>query len=340
MSTALTRALAPVMHILTAPETEDLAIQEPAVGWWLHHGAWHRVDLPAMTYARLHGIAVMAAAQTRQEITPRNPILSVDLLGDLRLQAVMPPAVPPGTLALTFRRGDMAIDDVADVPSMYDTSRWNLWGSRRERKQSLDAPLLDRYDAGDIVGFFQGLTETRKTGLFAGSTGAGKTRLSKILGGIIPVHERIIAIEDARELVIRQPNHVRHFYAATGDAGVRPAQLLKATLRERPDRVLLAEMRDPEAASVFLSEVMAGHPGSLSTLHGDSAPEAARRLFDLVSEGKPTIEDQTIIAQLSSAIDFIIPIGNDGGIRSIGEVWFRADAGRRGQTFRDLMGES
>ena len=280
MSIALTKALAPVMHILTDPATEDLAIQEPGVGWWLKHGAWHRVELEAMTYARLHGISVMAAAQTRQEITPRNPILSADLLGDLRLQSVMPPAVPPGTMALTFRRGDMAADEVADVPRMFNIARWNKWSARLERRHAQDTALLERYDAGDLPGFLQGLADTRKTGLFAGPTGAGKTRLSKMLGGIIPLHERIIAIEDARELVIRQPNHVRHFYSATG-IGVSPANLLKATLRERPDRVMLAEMRDPEATAVFLDEVMAGHPGSYLAGCEFQAPQKCLRLINV-----------------------------------------------------------
>jgi type IV secretion system protein VirB11 len=330
--------MAPVMDIVTAPETEDLAIQEPGVGWWLHHGAWHRVELPTMTYARMFGISVMAAAQTRQEITPRNPILSADLLGDLRLQSVMPPAVSPRTMAMTFRRGDLAIDDLDRVPKMFDTSRWNKWDQRRERRRVQDSALLDRYDAGDLIGFLQGLADTRQTGLFAGPTGAGKTRMSKMLGGAIPIHERIITIEDAQELVIRQPNFIRHFYAASG-VGVSPAKLLKATLRERPDRVMLAEMRDPEAASVFLSEVMAGHPGSITTLHGRNAPEAARRLFNLVksSDGGKGAEDATIAEQIGSAIDFIIPVENEGGKRAIGEVWFRADAERRGETFADLL---
>jgi type IV secretion system protein VirB11 len=232
----------------------------------------------------------------------------------------------------------MAVDAVTDVTKMFDTSRWNKWGGRRTRQQMQDAALLDRYDAGDLPGFLQGLADTRKTGLFAGPTGAGKTRLSKMLGGTIPLHERIITIEDAAELVIRQPNFVRHFYSASG-GGVTPANLLKATLRERPDRVMLAEMRDPEAASVFLDEVMAGHPGSLSTLHGRNAPEGARRLFNLVKSNKsgPGTEDETLAAQLGSAIDFIIPVENDGGVRAIGEVWFRADAERRGETFRELL---
>jgi type IV secretion system protein VirB11 len=288
-----------------------------------------------MTYARMHGIAVMAAAQTRQEITHRSPILTADLPGELRLEAVMPPVQMPGTMALTFRRVDKELDEIEAMPSLYDTSRWNQWADRKQRMQARDALLLTHYDAGDIISFHKELAKARKTGLFCGATGAGKTRLSKMLGGAIPLHERIIAIEDARELVIRQPNHVRHFYSG-GDSGVRPAKLLKTTLRERPDRVLLAEMRDPEAAAVFISDVMAGHPGSLSTIHGGYPGEAARRLVDLLSDGKTT-GVETIIAQLEAAIDFIIPVENDGGIRSIGAIWFRADAARRGETFRDLL---
>ena len=338
MTSALAIALRPVGHILADPETEDLAIQEPGVGWWLKRGAWQRIELPQMTYQRLHGISVMAASQTRQAINAREPILSADLPGDLRLQSVMPPAVPPGTIALTFRRGDARLDEVADVLRLFDISRWNRWDNRSERRRLQDGSLLDRFDAGDLPGFLLGLAEMRQTGLFCGPTGAGKTRMSKLLGGAIPRNERIISIEDAAELVIRQPNHVRHFYAASG-VGVSPAKLMKATLRERPDRVMLAEMRDAEAASVFLAEVMAGHPGSMSTIHGRNPAEAARRLFNLLrsSDAGRGTEDATIAAQLGSAIDFIIPVENDLGRRSIGEVWFAPDAARRNETFADLL---
>lgn len=336
MSTALLKALQPLLFILQDPETEDLAIQEPGVGWWMKRGAWHRVELPSMTYQRMYGIAVMAAAQTRQVITARNPILDCDLLGDLRLAAVMPPAVLPGRMVLTFRRGDMKIDEVADAPRMFKTERWNQWDGRKQRKSAKEGALLERFDAGDLSGWLQGVADTRQTGIFAGPTGAGKTRLSKMLGGAIPLHERIITIEDAAEIVIRQPNHVRHFYAGSG-VGVSQAKLLKATLRERPNRVMISELRDGEAATVFLSEIMAGHPGAITTLHGRDAPEAAKRLFDLVKDGRPGAQDETIAEQIGSAIDYIVPVENNGGDRSIGEVWFRPDAERRGETFRDLL---
>ena len=335
MSTSLTKALQPVLHILRDPATEDLAIQEPGVAWWLHHGQWHRVEIPELTYTRLFAISVMAAAQTRQEITHRIPILDCDLLGDLRLMSAMPPAVPPKTMSLTFRRGDLVIDELPAVAGMFATSRFNKWANRRERQQQRDGALLERFGAGDFEGFLRGLAETRQTGLFVGATGAGKTRLGKAVTGAIPIGERIITIEDAAEMQIRQPNHVRLFYATSG-AGVTQGRLLKATLRMRPDRIMLAEMRDCESATVFLAEVMAGHPGSYSTLHGRNAAEGGRRLVNLLTDGKGAEVDD-VAEQLGSALDFIIPVENDGGMRSIGEVWFRPDAERRGETFRDLL---
>lgn len=338
MNAGLNTALRPIAHILYAPETEDLAIQEPGIGWWLHHGAWHRTELPSMTYQRLHGISVMAASQTGQVITGRSPILSADLPGGLRLQSIMPPAVPPGTMALSFRRGDERLDEIEDVPKLYNTSRFNQWAKRHARREQQDKELLDHYDSGDIVRFMRALAVTKQTGLFCGPTGAGKSRLSKMLGGGVPTHERIISIEDARELVIRQPNCVRHFYAASG-SGASPAQLMTATLRERPDRVLLGEMRDPEAAAMFVDEVSAGHPGSISTIHGRTPGEAALRLFKMfkASPAGQSMEDATVISALTVSIDFIFPVENELGDRSIGEVWLAADARRRGETFADLL---
>lgn len=337
MSAPLTKALAPILHILQDPATEDLAIQEPGVAWWQTCGAWRRLDIPELTYGRLFAIAVMAAAQTRQEITHRSPILDCDLLG-LRLLAVMPPAIPPKTMVLVFRRGDERLDEVSDVAKLFGTSRANKWAGRKALQKAKDGALLDRFDAGDIGGWLQGVAETKQTGLFAGPTGAGKTRLSKMLGGAIPLGERIITVEDAAEMVIRQPNYVRFLYASSG-VGVSQGKLLKATLRARPSRMMISELRDSEAASVFLNEIMAGHPGAVTTLHGRSAPEAAKRLFNLIkgAEENRNAQDETIADQIGSAIDYIIPVENESGSRELGEIWFRPDAARRGETFRDLL---
>lgn len=340
MTLGIVAAHRPIQHILDDPETEDLAIQEPGVGWQLKRGAWHRVELPTMTYSRLHGISVMAASQTGQSITHRSPILSADLPGQIRLQAVMPPAVPTGTMALSYRRGDERLDEIKDVPRLYNTTRWNKWAQRNERREREDAEILAAYDRGDVEEFLRLLATTRQTGFFCGSTGAGKSRLSKMLGGAIPLHERIITIEDAMELIVRQPNNVRHIYSASGDGGAAAPAIMKATLRERPHRVLLGEMRDSEAAAMFIDEVTAGHPGSLSTIHGRTAADAARRLFGMFKGSRTgaSMEAPTVIATLAAAVDFIWPVENDdNGQRWLGEVWLAADARRRGETFADLL---
>lgn len=339
MSAGLLAAHRPIDYILHDPETEDLAIQEPGVGWWLKRGAWHRVELPAMTYQRLHGISVMAASQTGSKITSRSPILSADLPGQIRLQSVMPPAVPPGTMALSYRRGDERLDEIKDVPKLYNTTRWNKWAQRNERREREDGEMLAAYDRGDLEGFLRILATTRQTGFFCGATGSGKSRLGKMLGGAIPLWERIITVEDAMELVVRQPNNVRHIYSATGESGASAPKLMKATLRERPNRVLLGEMRDPEAAAMFIDEVTAGHPGSMSTIHGKNPADAARRLFGMfkASPAGSSMEDETVKATLAAAVDFIIPVENDAGERTLAEVWLAADARRRAETFADLL---
>ena len=340
----LALALAPALPQLEHPETEELCFNGPGEAWWLRtRSQYERVAMPAMSYRRLHGIAVLAAAQMRQTIGPRQPLLSADLPTGHRLQAVLPPAVPPGSISLTFRRPSDDVSPVADIGRRYDTARWNGWATRHERRRAASAGLLGRFDAGDLQGFLRALAAERRTCLFCGATGAGKSFLLKSYLTLPPLDARVIVLEDAREAVVPQPNHVRLLYSAGGIAGgATLTELMVASLRMRPSFIVLQEMRDPEAAWTFVMEVLSGHPGSPTTIHGRTAPEGAKRLFNLIksnSEGA-AIRDETLVDMLAAAIDVIVPVGNDGGLRSIGEVWFRDDAERRGEDFGNLLKES
>ena len=186
----------------------------------------------------------------------------------------------------------------------------------------------------------QRLVRAKRNILFCGATGGGKTTLSKTLTSEIPRQERILTIEDALELVVPHGNCVRLLYSKGGltMGGVTADALLQATLRMRPDRVLLQELRD-DAAWVYLNEVMTGHPGSLTTIHGADAPQAMRRLFNLV-KGTPqgaAYGDDTLAAMIGTAVDAIVPLHNDAGAYSIREVWFADDAARRGEAAVNLL---
>jgi type IV secretion system protein VirB11 len=196
---------------------------------------------------------------------------------------------------------------------------------------------------GDIEGFFKACVRNRLTMLLCGATGSGKTTMGKTLISAIPPHERLITIEDTLELVIPHENYVRLLYSKSGIGlgGVTAEALLQASLRMRPDRILLGEMRD-DAAWTYLNEVVSGHPGSISTIHGANPVQGFKKLFSLVkgSGQGAALEDKTLIEMLSAAIDVIVPFHTTGETYEIGEVWFAADARRRGETVAHLLSEA
>lgn len=252
----------------------------------------------------------------------------------------MPPAVPSGSLSITIRKPGHAVAPLDALVSRYRVTGWNCWASRKETTLRDFADLLALYDAGDIKAFLERAVRARLSILLCGATGSGKTTMSKTLIGAIPAHERLITIEDTLELVIPQPNHVRLLYAKDniGLARVTPEMLLQASLRMKPDRILLQELRD-DAAWTYINEVVSGHPGSITTIHGRNPEQAFRRLFALV-KGSPQggrWDDKTLMEFLSAAVDLIIPFHNEGAVYEIGEVWFAADAARRGETAAHLL---
>ena len=140
--------------------------------------------------------------------------------------------------------------------------------------------------ARDYPAFMRLAVRARKNILVSGATGSGKTTWTKALIREIPGDERLVTIEDARELALEgHPNHVRLYYSK-GDQGlarVTPKQLLECCLRMRPDRILLAELRAEEAFD-YLRNVNSGHPGSITSVHATSAELAFEQLMLLVKQ--------------------------------------------------------
>lgn len=345
----LTRPAAPLLARLLSPleafadsGVEDICINRPGECFVRRAGVFERYSVP-FDYDTLYDIAILAAAYANQDVGPEHPLLAAELPDGSRLQAVIPPCVPDGTVSLTIRRHGDRVPPLEAIAGRYRTGRWNRWSSRHAAHIEENAGLLQLYDAGDIVAFFTEAVRLRCTMLLTGATGSGKTTMLKTLVGVIDPGERLITIENAAELTISQPNHVRLLYShgGQGTAQVTQKDLLEAYLRMRPDRGFVGELRDPEAAYVFVHEVGTGHPGSSTTIHGKDAGQAFRRLFNLVkaSDAGRSYDDGTITSLLAGAIDVIVPFQERGGNFSIGEVWLRPDAERRGQTIAELMAD-
>src|SRR5271165_4015511 len=154
----------------------------------------------------------------------------------------------------------------------------------------------------------------------SGKTGTGKTTLLRILANSIPENERILVIEDTPELQIRKPNIVAvGSQTSTFKTNVSFDDLLKDTLRFRPDRIILGEVRGSEARTL-LDSFNTGHAGSLATIHANSAAKALTRFANLVmrSHSQTTFSDTE--AEIGEAVDFVVHVERQDGRRIVREV--------------------
>jgi pilus assembly protein CpaF len=173
----------------------------------------------------------------------------------------------------------------------------------------------------DILRLLQDAVLDRETILISGGTGTGKTTLLNALAASIPDEERLVIIEDTAEIQIDKPNWVR-FEARKEQPDLPPVtirNLVRHTLRMRPDRVLLGEVRDAEAFDL-LQAMNTGHQGTLSTIHANSAAETLTRFVTCVMMAGVDLPHRTVRANVADAIDLLVHIERRQGKRSVNEV--------------------
>jgi pilus assembly protein CpaF len=189
-----------------------------------------------------------------------------------------------------------------------------LSGEDLLRFQSLTDPMLE---------FLRAAVKARLNILISGGTGAGKTTLLNILSSYIPVTERIVTIEDSAELQLRQPHVVRLETRPAnieGQGEVQQRSLVINSLRMRPDRIIVGEVRGSEAVDM-LQAMNTGHDGSLTTLHANTPRDALSRLETMISMASLELPEKAMRQQIASAINLVIQISRlSDGTRKIMQV--------------------
>jgi type IV secretion system protein VirB11 len=314
------RALRPILndHAVT-----ELCINRPGEAFVETRDGWHCVPLAFADYAWCTALARLVANSTRQRIDAESPLLSAALPSGERIQIVLPPATTTGTVAITIRR---PADEVWTIGELANKGLFRATRTAVAAVDENEVELLRLLKAKEYESFMQLAVLSRRNILVSGPTGSGKTTFTKALIREIPADERLITIEDAKELVLdRHPNHVRLFYSKDdqGLARVTPKQLLESCLRMKPDRILLAELRGEEAFD-YLRNVNSGHPGSITSIHAASAELAFEQLVLLVKQSRAGQElaRSDIKNLLYLLIDVVIQFGVEHRQRCITEIFY------------------
>lgn len=314
--------LAPFAEILGRADVTDVYVNKPGELWAeTLGGTIERHEAAGLDRNVLARLAGQIAAFTHQGVNREHPILSATLPGGERVQIIVPPATR-GDLALAIRKhvsSDLTLSDYVAAGAFEGA---HLGGARRDK--DLDTRLRALLEAGDLAGLLAAAVKGRRNLLVSGGTSTGKTTFLNALIREIPAEERLIFMEDTPELHLRHANAVGLLAArsALGEATVTAEDLLNASLRMRPDRIILGELRGPEAYT-FLRAVNTGHPGSMTTVHADSPERAVEQIALLVLQGGTRLRRDDVLHYVRSTIDVFIQLTRVAGHRSVSEIRLR-----------------
>jgi type IV secretion system protein VirB11 len=322
--------LRPLRALLDQDEVTEVCVNEPG---WAHVESvdgWRAVAVPQMTYERCLALATAVATYGDQSICEGAPLLSTTLPTGERIQVVIPPVTARGCVAITIRKpsGTLATLDQLEATGMFSRVPQAQYADLDDPGlRNTDLALIGLLAQGRIGDFFRMAVREKCTIVVAGDTGCGKTTFIKALLDDVPREERLITIEDAREIVLPgHPNKVHLYYSQgkQGVADVTPTELLRACLRMKPNRILLGELRGPEAWD-FLNVCASGHPGGMSSVHAASCALAFERLAFLVGQSPAAValRYEQIKRLLLLVVDIVVHIERvPGQGRFVREIYF------------------
>jgi type IV secretion system protein VirB11 len=311
--------LAPLMGVLARDDVTDIYVNRPGEIWAeTLGGAVERHDAPALDLPTLDRLARQIAALSHQGISREHPLLSASLPDGSRVQIAAPPATR-GPMAIAIRKhlaSDLRLDDYVASGAFAETRR----GATRGESE-IDLRLAEMLAAGDIAGMLALAVKARKNILVSGGTSTGKTTFLNALIREIPAEERLILIEDTPELHQHHENMIGLLAVrgALGEARVSTTDLLAASLRMRPDRIILGELRGEEAYT-FLRAINTGHPGSMTSVHADSAERAIEQIVLLVLQAGTQLSRDDVRHYVRSTVDVYVQLERSGGQRRVAEV--------------------
>jgi len=293
----LASGLGPLDPLLEDPEVDEVMVNGPRSVWVERAGRLEPAAVSFVTEAELTHAIERILAPLGRRVDEASPLCDARLADGSRVNVVIPPLSLEGPCLTVrkFRREGFSLEELEENGTL----------------------------APEVGGFLADCVRARASILVSGGTGSGKTTTLNALSGAIPDGERIVTIEDAAELRLRQ-HHVIRLEARPanleGRGEVTIRQLVRNALRMRPDRLLVGEVRGPEALDM-LQALNTGHEGSLTTVHANSPTDALRRVETLALMAGLGLPHAAVREQVASALDLVVhQARSEGGARRIEAV--------------------
>jgi pilus assembly protein CpaF len=272
----------PLEPLLNDPTVSDILVNTHSQVYVERRGRLELTDVTFHDNAHLMKIIEKIVSRIGRRVDESSPMVDARLPDGSRVNAIIPPLAVDGPLVSIRRFGAVPLS----VQNLIDY-------------KSITPPMIK---------VLESLGLAKVNILISGGTGSGKTTLLNLISGFIPGNERIVTIEDAAELQLRQPHVVRLETRPPnieGKGEVTQRALVRNSLRMRPDRIILGEVRGAEALDM-LQAMNTGHEGSLATIHANTPRDALSRLENMVSMAGVNLTPRAIRQQICSAITVIL----------------------------------
>ena len=326
-ATSVVEFLRPLRDQLDAPGVLEVCVNRPGELLVETVQGWKTVAAPELTLERCLSLATAVATWSDQEINQTRPLLSATLPSGERVQFVIPPAVARGTISITIRKPSNLIKRLDDFErdGLFERTATVTHAASSE-PLDFERELVALKSAGRYANFLRLAVRRHQTIVVSGKTGSGKTTFMKGLVEEVPMHERLITIQDTAELTLpNHPNVVHLFYSkdAQGTAKVTAKSLLEACLRMKPDRIFLAEVRGDECFH-FVRLAASGHPGSITSVHAGSCALAFEQMSLMIRESGAGggLRMDEIKWLLGVVVDVVVQFDRDERGRFISELYY------------------
>ena len=310
--------LTPIAPLFLRDDMVEVAINPDGKVWIERKGATHMERVAHLSIDRVlsTNLGQAIASAVGVQFSDRKPTVSGKIVwGDMAIRAqVVAPPIVEGGMAITFRPFKVSADQLIQ-PRLLHGGLVDLDAKRRERA----GEAMKLAEAGQVVDAMRLCVEERMNILISGGTSTGKTTFARSLLSMVDQGERILTIEDAYELFPRQENAVALKADRSGQGERTPARLLEASLRMRPDRIILGELRGEESRT-FLEAINTGHGGSFTTIHADTARKAIDRLAIMVMAAGLGMGFEEVKRYCEGSVDLVVQLSRQDGRRGVAEI--------------------